>query len=461
MTLVTYNASDPFGNVKTCGFNITVREPSSSQAPTGIGHAKSSSGSANVLFTLKDNLFVYVDIEINPLIINSDNEPPEIICPRNRTSEAINVPFINVNWSLSEIIVTDNVDKHLVAESRYKPGSQFFAGATHVKYSVTDTAGNNAFCFFTVTVQGNFRLSDGILPMGGRLERLAFDELGNFLNAQTVCNMKWNDFVADAACRELGYPLGSAQWFSTTFYGEGIGDDILMTNFTCVEQTSSLSICLHSQGVIDSSFESNASCAYENSSLSNCHNLTMQPVCNHTNDVSILCQSGARLVGGSRHNEGRVEILYSGTWGSVCDKGWDINDANVACRQLGYTLGAVEVMNNAYFGRNVGSPIWLSNLNCHGNENSLLACNTGKRYGINNCRIDNTAGVVCQGHVRLGESTSDVEIFHRGRWGKVCYDSNWDISEGNVVCRELGKLVFGSEYINLFKVVLHSVFSSK
>lgn len=62
------------------------------------------------------------------------------------------------------------------------------------------------------------------------------------------------------------------------------------------------------------------------------------------------CTSGqVRLIGGSIEFEGRLELCFNGQWTSVCDDTFGIEDAKVACSQLGYPLsGAESKLNHIY-----------------------------------------------------------------------------------------------------------------
>jgi hypothetical protein len=99
---------------------------------------------------------------------------------------------------------------------------------------------------------------------------------------------------------------------------------------------------------------------------------------------------------GDSHNAGRVEVYYNGTWGTVCDDGWGINEARVVCRQLGFE----GVYTLSYFGQGSGQ-IWLDNVECTGRESSLFSCTHGG-MGIHNCGHDEDAGVRCRD--RRGEN---------------------------------------------------------
>ena len=54
---------------------------------------------------------------------------------------------------------------------------------------------------------------------------------------------------------------------------------------------------------------------------------------NSANALRLLSSDGNRTASLSA---GLLEIFINNQWGTVCSRGFDNRDANVACRQLGY-----------------------------------------------------------------------------------------------------------------------------
>ena len=106
-----------------------------------------------------------------------------------------------------------------------------------------------------------------------------------------------------------------------------------------------------------------------------------------------------RLINGRGPSQGRVEVYHNGVWGTVCDDWFDINDANVVCRELGYPGAARYIHNSFYFGQGRGR-IWLDDLACTGTETSLRYC-SHRGVGIHDCSRYDDVGVVCQGSVAI------------------------------------------------------------
>ena len=96
--------------------------------------------------------------------------------------------------------------------------------------------------------------------------------------------------------------------------------------------------------------------------------------------------------GGSLASAGRVEFLYSGVWGAVCDNRWDLDDTNVVCRQLGYP-DAVSAPRNSQFGKG-SAAVWIGEVECTGNENSIVQC-SHSGWGVANCWHGDVASAIC------------------------------------------------------------------
>ena len=153
--------------------------------------------------------------------------------------------------------------------------------------------------------------------------------------------------------------------------------------------------------------------------------------------------------------EGRVEICYDNVYGTVCDDFWDILDARVVCRQLGFNSSgqllcacmfsldfdvsdkiscyeivitsvlfqwfrfylyiallnasasnavSVDVVPLRGFGGGSGD-ILLDSVVCRGTESSLLECSTNS-IRQHNCNHSEDAGVRCEGKYLTQKQTN-------------------------------------------------------
>nr|XP_055248792.1 scavenger receptor cysteine-rich domain-containing group B protein isoform X3 [Gorilla gorilla gorilla] len=302
------------------------------------------------------------------------------------------------------------------------------------------------------------RLVGGPSRCQGRLEVMHGGSWGS------VCDDDWDVVDANVVCRQLGCGLALPVPRPLAF-GQGRGP-ILLDNVECRGQEAALSECgSRGWGV---------------------HN------CFHYEDVAVLCdeflptqpptrkmltsrappmtlpngksEGSVRLVGGANLCQGRVEIMHSGLWGTVCDDDWGLPDAAVVCRQLGCGA-AMAATTNAFFGYGTGH-ILLDNVHCEGGEPRLAACQS-LGWGVHNCGHHEDAGALCaatgvgpqpsretallttaawaagkkSGRLRLvggpGPCRGRVEVLHAGGWGTVC-DDDWDFADARVACREAG-----------------------
>ena len=92
-------------------------------------------------------------------------------------------------------------------------------------------------------------------------------------------------------------------------------------------------------------------------------------------------------------------MQHNGVWGTVCDYGWDLHDAQVVCSQLGFGR-ATAAEHNAFYGEGYGQ-IWLYNLNCIGDEWTIGNCSHSGwgSYYYYYCSHGDDASVKCSSGV--------------------------------------------------------------
>nr|XP_024656045.1 scavenger receptor cysteine-rich type 1 protein M130-like [Maylandia zebra] len=145
-----------------------------------------------------------------------------------------------------------------------------------------------------------------------------------------------------------------------------------------------------------------------------------------------------RLLNGSSLCSGRLQVKSNQKWSSVCEADFDLQDAEVVCRELG--CGPPSVLQGALYGE-VEAPVWGKEFQCEGLESALLDCRSSGS-ARKNCSPGKAVGLTCSEPLGLVGGASrcagTLEFKHLGEWRQVAgFYSKRTLKEAAVVCELL------------------------
>ncbi|XP_078342494.1 fibroblast growth factor receptor 1-like isoform X1 [Oculina patagonica] len=128
---------------------------------------------------------------------------------------------------------------------------------------------------------------------------------------------------------------------------------------------------------------------------------------------------------GKNPSLGIMEIYNNSSWEKLCTSSWDKDEERLTCKAMGYS-------NNGVY----------DNGTWHTEDKTLNGSIHYNCTALSKCRkiVDNNEQL-CKVQVRLNgeniEYGGRVEVFHQGKWGKICRNE-WNFSDEKVICRQLG-----------------------
>nr|XP_018909898.1 PREDICTED: lysyl oxidase homolog 3-like isoform X2 [Bemisia tabaci]XP_018909899.1 PREDICTED: lysyl oxidase homolog 3-like isoform X2 [Bemisia tabaci]XP_018909900.1 PREDICTED: lysyl oxidase homolog 3-like isoform X2 [Bemisia tabaci]XP_018909901.1 PREDICTED: lysyl oxidase homolog 3-like isoform X2 [Bemisia tabaci]XP_018909902.1 PREDICTED: lysyl oxidase homolog 3-like isoform X2 [Bemisia tabaci]XP_018909903.1 PREDICTED: lysyl oxidase homolog 3-like isoform X2 [Bemisia tabaci] len=218
----------------------------------------------------------------------------------------------------------------------------------------------------------------------------------------SVCDDEFDEAEARVVCRQLGYRdyqrvtrdsyFGQARkkfWIDDVFCG-GSEYELAQCKFSgwgnhdCTPQEAAGVVCQQTNDV-----KSNWTTNYSTKKSSYSSYSYKQRIQDMTGGHLSI-----RLTGGRVREEGQVEIRvgYS-DWGVICGDGWSLREANVVCRQLG--LGHATYAAHGHFYSRYSHNVLLTDVECRGDEASLMYCTHTKSPKTCTNHRNGGAGVIC------------------------------------------------------------------